>query len=331
MKKKIPVSIFLILVLTPLWAQEKEAFLRQNQKRDSILIADQLSYGVHIEKVEEGTGLGLPQYEKGSMSEGIEIVGTWKVDTVKTRRNSNDLEASLTITSFDEGDYTLPDIRIALIRKDGSSDTLAFKGRRVAFTTIPVDSSSFTVHDIRGQIGYPLSFAEVLPYLLAALGLLLLAAIAFLAYRAVARRRIISMAPPEPAHIVALRKLDALRGSKFWAPDRQKAYYSGITDVLREYIAARYGFGAKEMTTAEIFKSVKGTDFQADYIEPLKDLFETSDYVKFAKMTVDDDYNAKALPLAVRFVTDTYRTDLDKESQADGDNPQDAGKNTKNK
>ena len=35
--------------------------------------------------------------------------------------------------------------------------------------------------------------------------------------------------------------------------------------------------------------------------------------MKFAKMTVDDDYNAKALPLAVRFVTDTYQKEIEKD------------------
>ena len=98
-----------------------------------------------------------------------------------------------------------------------------------------------------------------------------------------------------------------------WAPEKQKAFYSGITDTLREYIADRYGIGAMEMTTAEIFKDMKMTDAPADLMEELKELFERADFVKFAKFTASDEDNAKALPTAVRFVTSTYQVDIEKD------------------
>ncbi len=306
-------AIVMVFALMPAKGQDKEAFLRQQQKRDSVLIADQFKYGATLEGVKEGTVLQLPEYDKNQLTEGIEIVKPWALDTLKKRKDNVDVEASLTVTSFDEGEYTLPDIKIARTLPDGTVDTLVFKGQKITFTTIPVDTTTFEVHDLRPQIGYPLTFAEVLPYLLIVLGVAALAAIIFFVVRYFRKKRSAALAPPEPAHIVALRKLDSLRGNKYWAPEKQKTYYSGITDALREYLAARYDFGAQEMTTAEIFKAVKDTDFPAEYKEPLKDLFETSDFVKFAKMTVDDDYNAKALPLAVRFVTDTYQKEIEKD------------------
>ena len=82
-------------------------------------------------------------------------------------------------------------------------------------------------------------------------------------------------------------------------------------DTLREYISERYGIGAMEMTTAEIFKDMKQTDAPADILEELKDLFERADFVKFAKFAASDDDNAKALPVAVRFVTSTYQAELE--------------------
>ena len=243
--------------------------------------------------------------------QGVEAISAWTLDTLKNKGGKLDIQAAIKITSFDEGEYTLPDIKVARLHADGSSDTLVFKGTELKVTAMPVDTATFKVHDIRGQIGYPLTFREMLPYLLSGLGLVLLVALGYFLYKRMRDRKKAAAAPPEPAHIVALRKLDKLRGNKFWAPEKQKAYYSGITDALREYMASRYEFGAKEMTTAEIFKALKGTEFPADYVLPLKELFETSDFVKFAKMTVDDDYNAKALPLAVRFVTDTYQKEIE--------------------
>ena len=66
-----------------------------------------------------------------------------------------------------------------------------------------------------------------------------------------------------------------------------------------------------EMTTAEIFKDMKKTDAPADLLEELKDLFERADFVKFAKFAASDEDNAKALPVAVRFVTSTYQAELE--------------------
>ena len=68
------------------------------------------------------------------------------------------------------------------------------------------------------------------------------------------------------------------------------------------------------MTTAEIFKDMKKTDAPADLQEELKELFERADFVKFAKYVASDEDNARALPVAVRFVTSTYQAELEEET-----------------
>ena len=105
--------------------------------------------------------------------------------------------------------------------------------------------------------------------------------------------------------------LEKYRGNKLWAADKQKTFYSGITDAVREYIDERYGVAAMEMTTAEIFKGLDDTDIPAELKAELRELFERADFVKFAKYVASDVDNAKALPVAVRFVTSTYQSDLE--------------------
>ena len=79
---------------------------------------------------------------------------------------------------------------------------------------------------------------------------------------------------------------------------------------MREYIADRYGVGAMEMTTAELFRDMKNTDAPEELLKEMKVLFETADFVKFAKYVASDEDNAAALPLAVRFVTETYQAQI---------------------
>jgi len=296
--------------------QMGKTFLQPLQERDSVLIADQLFYGFDLQQVEEGTQFAFPQI-KDTLMTNIRIVKQWQMDTLKASKAKKgqprmlDLRGGLTITSFDEGIYYLPPLAVQRMSKDGVLDTLVFEPQKVEIKTMPVDTATFKPHDIKGIIRYPVTFAEVAPWVaggLALAGLIALVIWLIIRYR---RAHDPEYIRKDPAHIVALRKLDKYRGNKMWTPEKQKAFYSGITDTLREYIAARYGVGAMEMTTAEIFKDMKGTDAPADLLEDLKELFERADFVKFAKFTADDEDNAKALPVAVRFVTSTYQSDLE--------------------
>jgi hypothetical protein len=112
---------------------------------------------------------------------------------------------------------------------------------------------------------------------------------------------------------VALRELDKYRGDKLWVPEKQKGFYSGVTDALREYLDKRYGVSAMEMTTKEIMDGLKGKDIPDELLTELKDLLERADYVKFAKYVANNDENATVVPFAVRFVTQTYQAEIEKE------------------
>lgn len=317
MRKRISFITVLLLCSLCLGAQEfcADAYLQQMQKRDSVLIADQLRYGVHLQAVEQGSALALPEVGDTLMRD-ILIVEPWKIDTLATHRKkkTQDLDAYLLLTSFEEGEYLLPSIPLAIRRPDGKVDTLYFKGQDVLFCTMPVDTATFVINDIKGQIRYPLTFAEVLPWTgLAALIAAISAAVFYWLKRR--RKEKEEALHKDPPHIVALRKLDTYRGDKYWAAPKQKAFYSGVTDALREYISARYDIGAMEMTTAEIFKALKKSDIPDDLKKELRELFERSDYVKFAKYVADEQENASVLPLSVRFVTSTYQEDIEGESK----------------
>lgn len=287
-----------------------KAFLEQLQKRDSVLIADQLRYGFRMENVKVGTMINLPDFSHG-ICDSLDLVSGWSLDTLKIRKKVSELnlEGSVVLTSFDEGSYRLPDIAVQRIEPDGTVDTLVFEGLQLDVKSMPVDTASFTPHDIKGQIRYPLTLAEVLPYII---GIQLVALLVILAWALIRTRKKLAggeNVSREPPYIVALKKLDHYRGNKLWAPDKQKQFYSGITDVMREYIAARFGIGAMEMTTAEIFDGLKDKDIPAPLMEEARNLFVMSDLVKFAKMIVSDDDNIKAVPSAVRFVTSTWKTE----------------------
>jgi hypothetical protein len=321
---------------TDRWIHQDGEFLRQLQPRDSILVGDQLEYGFRLEGVEDGTIIGFPTLGDGA----IELIQDW-TQTVEDREDKPrlmDIEASIRIAAFEEGVYTLPPIVIGMMAPDGKVDTLYFDSMQIDVKTMPIDTATFEPHPMKGQIQTPFDWDEfvftVKEMAVAYIGLLpMLEIIKWVIILIIVGVCIWMIANPgpqsyspsavvrEPAHIVALRKLDEFRSNALWVPEKQKAFYTGVTDALREYISRRYGVSAMEMTTAELFAAVKSVEeFPADMLEGLKGLFETADFVKFAKYVASDEDNASAVPLAVRFVTQTYQAELEKQqAETSGD------------
>ena len=296
-----------------------QAYLKQLQPRDSILIADQIEYGFQLDSLAEGTAIALPDFANAS-NDTLTLVRSWQLDTTATlrvrqpggkgRAQLYNVRGSIVLAPFEEGTYHLPPIPVLR-----GTDTLVFEGLDMEVKTMPVDTATFQLHDIKDQMRYPITFRETLPWIGA---VLLLAALTVLLVWWLRRRRseAAGTQKKDPAYIVALRELDKWRGDKFWAPDKQKAYYSGITDALKTYIEDRFGVDAPEMTTAELFDALKqAEDLPADLREELRGVFECADFVKFAKHTASDEDNARALPTAVRFVTSTYQTVLEEEQK----------------
>lgn len=312
--------IYIIVVLISGIVPGKGAFLEQLQKRDSILIADQLSYGFELDSLKEGTVVQLPDFSK-VLNDTLVLVDNWKLDTLAQKRKTPfvKIRGRIIISPFEEGEYTLPPLSVLLTPPGGDTDTVVFEPLTMDVKTMPVDTATFEIHDIKGQIRYPVTFRELLPYIIAVILLAaLVAAIVILVRRK--RQEAAEKASRDPAYIVALRKLEQFRGEKYWAADKQKSFYSGITDTLREYMAERFGIDAKEMTTAEIFDELKKCgELTPDLYAEAKNLFELADFVKFAKHTASDDDNAHAIPGAVRFVMGTYKEENPEEDAGENE------------
>ncbi len=294
-----------------------EAFLTPLQKRDSVLIADQIEYGFVLKDVQEGTSIALPDLSEMT-SDRLVLVRDWRIDTLASHRKTGttDIRAAVVLAPFEEGDYHLGEI-YALRLNNGQRDTLSFSApESVQVYNVQIDTASFEPHDIKGQIGYPVTFAEVVPWALGGLLLCALAVGLVLLIRSLSKRRSGRGVSSDPPHVVALRQLDKYRSDKYWAPDKQKAFYSGITDAVKSYIDAVFGIDAPEMTTADLFEALKSRpELTPELYSSLKELFERADFVKFAKYLADDSQNAAALPLCVRFVTETYQASLKKEEK----------------
>ena len=63
--------------------------------------------------------------------------------------------------------------------------------------------------------------------------------------------------PPRPAHEIALEKLDRLGAYGFLENADNRPFYFAVSEVIREYLGARFGFDSLELTTDELIAELQ--------------------------------------------------------------------------
>lgn len=239
------------------------------------------------------------------------VVHDFLLDTLSIKDGIKKLNAKVLFTSFDSGYFKLP--QPVAVTKDG--DTIYFETPAIEVTNVQIDTTNFAVRPLKEQIVYPITFAEVFPWILVVLGVCV---IGYLIYRYIKYRKenrdfFGKPIVKDPPHIIALRELESIRNQKLWQNGKDKQYYTAITDALREYIEGRYNVNAMEKTSAEILESLKDKQIEQKTFEELNELFSSSDLVKFAKFSPSAAENEEAILIAVRFVNTTFMQEMEQE------------------
>src|SRR5260370_18880350 len=90
--------------------------------------------------------------------------------------------------------------------------------------------------------------------------------------------------PRRPAEEVALEKLRALAAGGNYTADGFRPFYFALSEIVREYLGARYGFDSLELTTTELLEALeRHAPRKAAPLRDIEQLFGAWDLVKFAK------------------------------------------------
>jgi hypothetical protein len=242
--------------------------------------------------------------------EHYEMIEDRPVDTLSREGRRLKLRKSYLMAAFQEGIHNvLPEVMYLdknIIDTLRGEDTL-----RLMVTTFQIDSTSHTIFDIKPQRTLKFKFGEISGYVswtiiaIIILVLLFLIAKRILAHYGKSFSDIFKPAPPLPPHEIALRDLKKLHSERLWQEDKHKLYYSGLTDILRAYIAGQFGVGALEMTSDEIIEAMRGVEIPQKQKMDLTELLRDADLVKFAKAMPEAEANEAAYTMALNFVEQT--------------------------
>ncbi len=110
----------------------------------------------------------------------------------------------------------------------------------------------------------------------------------------------------EPAHLIALRRLEGLKEGQLLEAGEYKLFYDRLSEIAREYMENRFEIRALEMTTEEFLISLGKKDFlNTDQKKAVTEFLRYSDLVKFAKHQPLKEDGERALAIIYGLVEET--------------------------
>lgn len=150
------------------------------------------------------------------------------------------------------------------------------------------------IRDIKGLVPIPIN-----PWWWAVLlGVLALAAIAFWLWKRRQPKVVTPVVAPLTPYEIAMQALQRLREEN----PAVEAFYTRLSDIVRQYIEARFGLRAPERTTEEFLAEAA---LSPEYMALLGAFLSECDLVKFARYEPEAADRQRAFAAAEKFVEET--------------------------
>ena len=281
--KRILYFILILFVLPTLHAQE----VKVATSAKNIKIGEQIEYKISVQAPADAAVV----FPEGQTFGALEMVKTNPTDTLKEAGKFR-LEKAYYLTQFDEGKYTIPQQKIQISHKDFYTDSLLVEVHNVA-----VDTLKQPLYDAKpiAEVTSPSSSHLWLWIVLGIVALLLTAAAL---YFFVFRKKKLSAEEERkklPPFERAIQDLKDLQNSKYLIESQHKAYYTRLTDIVKEYLEDEVHILAKESTTDELLAKINDLQqtgklhLSEETINNLKRVLQNADLVKFAKSKPSDN------------------------------------------
>ena len=269
----------------------------------TLFIGDQTN--VHLQATcDPSEQVQMPVYGETLIPE-IEIVERTNVDTTKLKDGRYQLNQTLTVTSFKDSLFYINPLPFV-----SGEDTFWSEGMMLNVIQPFEIDTTLAITDIKPIAKAPIWLWGIFRWILLAILLIGLGIGSYYLYVFIGKRKgVIPEEPKEPARPaeeVALEKLDQIKEAKIWQSGQVKEYHTELTDVVREYIGARFDVRSSEKTSDETLRAMKPVlqDKKSLY-EQLRKMLSLADLVKFAKWTTTPDENENALRTAYEVVRET--------------------------
>ena len=252
---------------------------------DSILIGKELSYTIDV-SLEKSENIIFPD---STSFIPFELISETSIDTTK-QENGYIFSKKYKITSFDEGEYIIPKIKIQIGDKLFSTDS-----KKITVNLVEVDTTKQGLYDIKPSFD-KFSSIEILKLSLKNNYPVILFSVLLIISLVYFRSKIIEFFNPllnikpalRPIELIK-KRLSDLEKINIDTSYEVKLFYSELTFALRSFFEKEVYDKALESTTGELIlklnnlSEIKSFAISKDSIKIVEDIFKRADLVKFAK------------------------------------------------
>jgi hypothetical protein len=269
----------------------------------SVKVAEPVDLTVSVEHP-EGTEALFPPVE--AELGGLEVAKAGRALSSRLGPGWSLTTRKLTLRGFRAGAYTIEPLEIRLVdeeTREGACGLTTPQVRLEVRSTVTDKSTLEDLREVKGPFELP---PEPFPWVGVLLGALVVLALAAGALWLAARRSREELAakagpPRPPAHLEALRELEAIRELGLLEEGRVAEFADRVSDVLRDYLEARFELPAPERTTEEFLDEIaRAPVLDRDRKRFLADYLAQCDLVKFAaaepgRRELDELYDSSVL------------------------------------
>ena len=252
---------------------------------DSILIGKELSYTIDV-SLEKSENIIFPD---STSFIPFELISETSIDTTK-QENGYIFSKKYEITSFDEGEYIIPKIKIQIGDKLFSTES-----KKITVNLVEVDTTKQGLYDIKPSFDkfssieiLKLSLKNNYPVILFSV-LLIISLVYFRSKIVEFFNPILNIKPAlRPIELIK-KRLSDLEKINIDTSYEIKLFYSELTFALRSFFEKEVYDKALESTTGELIlklnnlSEIKSFAISKDSIKIVEDIFKRADLVKFAK------------------------------------------------
>jgi hypothetical protein len=285
-----------LFVLCTLTSYSQEEFTLK-QQRDSALIGQTIdivfSYPI------ESNSFSFPNIADSLAKNDLEVLEISKTDTL-----NQTVSQFFKVTAWDSGNYSLSTLMILT----SDSTLIPVQGvLNLRFDRVSVDTAE-AIKPIYDPNKIPYTFKEVFPYLLIAVGVLLLALMVYYLVKKAKNKDVpVKVEKIIPPQVIALENLQQLESDALWKEEKYKEFYTRLKDILRVYIEAQFALPAMESTSEELKQAFKSIPKSKDFKDDLSHMLMRADMSKFAKAPSTEHENVKDLSFVKNFVMNTIK------------------------
>jgi BatD DUF11 like domain len=213
---------------------------------------------------------------------------------------------TLVVATYEPGEVEIPEVEVTYLGKAGEVRSARTAPIAIKIASLIANEPEPALKDIAP----PVRVRQPDLLLVYVGGGLLAAALgALLAWVIVRRLRARALQrpgpPPRPAHEIALERLDRLGAYGFLENADNRPFYFAVSEVIREYLGARFGFDSLELTTDELVAELRRSAGRELMLGEIQGWLSSCDLVKFAKVSPSASESRGSLETAILIVTST--------------------------